>query len=341
MTDNRRRPNGLPTVVAAVMVWMGVMVLAPGGVAAVTMETLQRFTALSQGAGRLIQGSDGKLYGTTLVGGAADGGTVFRVNPDGTALEVLHAFACPSDGCNPVAGLTAGRDGKLYGTTQSGGGAGGGTVFRLNPDGTAFEVLHAFAFPCDIGGCFPVADLTAGSDGKFYGTTQGDGGAGGGTVFRLNPGGTAFEVLHAFDCESGCGPQAALTAGSDGKFYGTTFRGGTGGGGTVFRLNPDGTAFEVLHSFACGSNGDGCIPFAGLTASSDGKFYGTTFTGDAGGGGTVFRLNPDGTAFEVLHAFACESEGCNPFAGLTAGSDGKFYGTTTGGGAGAGAPSFG
>jgi uncharacterized repeat protein (TIGR03803 family) len=106
-------------------------------------------------------------------------------------------------------------------------------------------------------------------------------------------------------------------------------------------LNPDGTAFEVLHSFACGSNGDGCIPFAGLTASSDGKFYGTTFTGDAGGGGTVFRLNPDGTAFEVLHAFACESEGCNPFAGLTAGSDGKFYGTTTGGGAGAGAPSFG
>ncbi len=234
----------------------------------------------------------------------------------------------------PCAGLTAGSDGKFYGTTQDGGAAGGGTVFRLNPDGTAFEVLHAFT--CASDGCTSLAGLTAGSDGKFYGTTRGGGAAGGGTVFRVNPDGTAFEVLHAFICESdGCFPSAGLTAGSDGKFYGTTSCGGGRGGGTVFRLNPDGTAFEVLHTFTCGS--DGCVPAAGLTAGSDGKFYGTTDGGGAAGGGTVFRLNPDGTAFEVLHAFTCESgDGCGPDAGLTAGSDGKFYGTTRFGGGGGG-----
>jgi uncharacterized repeat protein (TIGR03803 family) len=313
--------------------------LNPNGTA---FEVLHAFACASDwcGAAGLTAGSDGKFYGTTQVGGAAGGGTVFRLNPDGTAFEVLHAFACESDGCLPHAGLTAGSDGKFYGTTFAGGAGGSGTVFRLNPNGTAFEVLHAFA--CASDGCSSSASLTAGSDGKFYGTTQSGGAAGGGTVFRLNPDGTAFKVLHIFACPNprdprqshGCSPSASLTAGSDGKFYGTTQVGGAAGGGTVFRLNANGGAFKVLHALACASDGCGA---AGLTAGSDGKFYGTTQVGGAAGGGTVFQLNPDGTAFKVLHAFVCASgDGCAPRAGLTAGSDGKFYGTTVGGGDGGG-----
>jgi uncharacterized repeat protein (TIGR03803 family) len=131
---------------------------------------------------------DGNFYGTTFSGGTASGGTVFRLSPDGATFEVLHAFSCESDGCNPFAGLTAGPDGKFYGTALGGGAASEGTVFRLNPNGTGFEVLHSFA--CERDGCFPSAGLTAGSDGNFYGTTQ-VGGGGGGTIFRLAPGGVS------------------------------------------------------------------------------------------------------------------------------------------------------
>jgi uncharacterized repeat protein (TIGR03803 family) len=297
-------------------------------------EVLHVFTSCEEGCGPiagLTAGGDGKFYGTTIGGG----GTVFRLNPDGTGFEVLHSFSCESDGCQLFAGLTAGRDGKFYGTAELGGAAGGGTVFRLNPDGTEFEVLHSFTCGSDDDGCIPDGSLAEGRDGKFYGTTVAGGAGFWGNVFRLNPDGTGFEVLHSFSCESdGCIPFAGLTAGSDEKFYGTTTEGGAAFGGTVFRLNPDGTGFEVLHSFSCES--DGCSLFAGLTAGSDGKFYGTTGTGGVAGGGTVFRLNPDGTAFEVLHAFACDSGGCLPSGALTAGNDGNFYGTTSVGGGGGG-----
>ena len=309
-------------------VWIGATVLAPGGAVAVTFETIQQFSAVQGVYGRPIQGSDGKLYGA--------GSAVFRVSPDGTAFEVLHAFSCETDGCGSGASLTAGRDGRLYGTTFNGGPDGGGTVFRVNPDGRAFEVLHAFI--CATDGCAsvegsdlsgPGPSLTEGRDGKFYGTASTGGPAGGGTVFRVNPDGSAFEVLHAFTCDDWCTPIGGLTAGRDGKFYGTTYANGDiAFGGSVFRVNPDGTGFEVLHVFGCD---DGCFPIADLTEGRDGKFYGTTQFGGARFRGTVFRLNPDGTGFQVLHAFSC-AEGCNPVGGLTAGSDGKFYGTTLSGG---------
>src|SRR5215510_10868972 len=107
MTDNRR-PKGLPIVAAAVAVWIGVMVLAREEAVAFPIETLQKFTRVDGVSDRLIQGRDGKFYGTSDHGGAAGGGTVFRLNPDGTAFEVIHSFCGESDAfaCGPTAGLT-------------------------------------------------------------------------------------------------------------------------------------------------------------------------------------------------------------------------------------------
>jgi uncharacterized repeat protein (TIGR03803 family) len=280
----------------------------------------------------LTQGSDGKFYGTTVSGG----GTAFRMNGDGTGFEILHFFNCSVDGCQPVAGLTQGSDGKFYGTAQALGALAGGTTFRMNADGTGFQVLHAFN--CSVDGCQPVAGLTQGSDGKFYGTAQARGALAGGTTFRMNADGTGFEVLHAFNCSDGCFPSAGLTQGDDGKFYGTTLRGAGFGVGTAFRMNADGTGLDVIHILGCGT--DGCAPAAGLTQGSDGKFYGMANGGGALRGGTAFRMNGDGTAFQVLHAFNCSVDGCGPLAGLTQGSDGKFYGTTPHGGAFGGGTAF-
>ena len=55
---------------------------------------------------------------------------------------------------------------------------------------------------------------------------------------------------------------AGLTQGSDGVFYGTTYRGGSNDAGTVFKLNPNGTGYTLLHNFL--TNGvDGQNPAVG------------------------------------------------------------------------------
>lgn len=93
----------------------------------------------------LIEGNDGALYGTTRQGGSANGGTVFKVNKDGTGYGVLHSFSNTSgDGDNAYASLTEGTDGALYGTTTIGGSDGIGTVFKVNKDGTGYAILRSF-----------------------------------------------------------------------------------------------------------------------------------------------------------------------------------------------------
>jgi uncharacterized repeat protein (TIGR03803 family) len=233
----------------------------------------------------LIQGSDGNFYGTTGAGGANDDGTVFEITPGGTKT-VLHTFAkTGSDGQTPYAGLIQGSDGDFYGTTYTGGSAGFGTVFKVAPDGTE-TVLYSFAGGSD--GANPYAGVVQGSDGNFYGTTYAGGSNGLGTVFKLTPSGTET-VLYSFagGSSDGANPEAGLIQASDGNFYGMTYRGGSSGLGTVFKLTPAGTE-TVLHAFAGSS--DGANPWADLVQGSDGNLYGSTFAGGASAHGTFFKV---------------------------------------------------
>src|SRR5262249_27916838 len=150
----------------------------------------------------------------------------------------------------------------------------------LSPAGV-LTTLHAF--DCSVSGeptdCGPTALLQA-SDGNFYGATSGSGASGGGTVFKLTPGGV-FTTLHIFDCNTeGCFPAAALIQARDGSLYGTTTRGGAFGGGTVFKRTPGGT-LTTLHAFDCST--EGCNVGGALLQASDRNFYGTTPLGGASG----------------------------------------------------------
>jgi uncharacterized repeat protein (TIGR03803 family) len=267
----------------------------------------------------LIQGSDGDFYGTTLAGGTANTGAIFKITPSGTET-LFYSFAA-----TPYAGLVQGSDGNIYGTTASGGTSNRGTVFKITPSGTE-SVL--FSFPA--GSSDPYTGLIEGSDGNFYGTTGAGGASDAGTVFKITPSGTET-VLHAFPKVGSDGqtPYAGLIQGSDGNLYGTTYFGGANGFGTVFKVTPSGTE-TVLYSFGGGS--DGANPYADVIQGSDGNFYGTTYNGGAGGRGTVFKITPSGTE-TVLYSFGGGSDGANPEAGLTQGSDGNFYGATYLGGA--------
>src|ERR1035438_5459485 len=199
----------------------------------------------------------------------------------------------------------------------------------------SLTTLYSF---CSQTGCTDGTDptwLIQGTDDNFYGTTAGGGANGGGTFFKMTPGGT-LTPLHSFcsqSCTDGSSP-VALIQGTDGNFYGTTPYGGANGqGGTVFKITPNGN-LTTLYSF-CSQTGctDGTEP-RWLIQGTDGNFYGTTQVGGANNEGTVFKITPNGT-LTMLYSFSfCSpcTEGFLPGA-LVQGTDGNFYGTTYDGGA--------
>jgi uncharacterized repeat protein (TIGR03803 family) len=203
----------------------------------------------------LIFDQVGNLYGTTQYGGnlnhcrGTNGcGLVFELTPnaDGSWKEkVLHSF-CPlelcDDGAFPLDNLIFDQAaGNLYGTTNSGGAAWDGLVFQLIPngDGTWKEkVLHAFT---GRDGSAPYGNVTFDRSGNLYGTTQGGGAYGAGTVFKLVldlQGGWHETVLHSFRDHPGAFPYAGVIFGPSGNLYGTTYGNFNATFGSVFEIVP-------------------------------------------------------------------------------------------------------
>jgi len=190
----------------------------------------------------LIQAADGNFYGTTGLGGAHAGGTVFKITSGG-AVTIIHSFGGFNDGAYPQAGLIQSTDGNLYGTTVGGSSTTGtlndGIVFKMSTAG-AETILHSFGSVTNDG-IGPVASLVRGTDGNFYGTTSAGGSASKGTTFKITSAGSVT-ILHSFGDGSvtndGSDPEACLIQATDGNFYGTTAGGGASNLGTVFKLVP-------------------------------------------------------------------------------------------------------
>jgi uncharacterized repeat protein (TIGR03803 family) len=302
--------------------------MSPDGSGFTVLGNFDYYTVGGLPQAPLLLGADAKLYGTCQYGGNGHYGTVFKLNQDGTGFVALQNFDYSTSGAYPQSSLVQGTAGTLYGTAVNGGSSYGGTVFKLNPDGTGFTVLDDFYYATT--GSALYGGLVQGADGALYGTAAYGGSGGYGTVYRLNTDGTGLTVLQNFDYSTSGGyPQAGLLQGADGKLYGTTTAGGTGGVGTVFRLNTDGTGFVVLLNLDASTTG--YYPYGRLLQGTDGTLYGTAEAGGNGNAGTIFALNPDGTGFSVLYNFDT-STGAYPYGGLIQGADGNLYGTTSQGG---------
>jgi len=233
------------------------------------------------------------LYGMTSEGGTRDWGTIFKVNKDGTGYQVLHNFTdSPSDGGSPWGSLVKWGD-YLYGFTNYGG-------------------------------------TSAGSSGFFSGD---------GTVFRIKTDGSEFKVLHSFsynDPTSGAWPNGTpLIVGSGSTqpvFYGMTFCGGQNDDGSLFKLNLDGTGFQVIHFFS-DNTWDGCNPRRGALLAIGSMLYGMTSSGGANDEGTIFRVRTDGSGFTLLHS--CSGAGgdvWSPDGSLIQGPGSTLYGMAHSGG---------
>lgn len=309
---------------------------------------------MNPSAGLTVSG--GRLYAVMSAGGSGGSGTILAVNADGSDLAVVHSFSQaasdPSnqamtngDGICPAGRLVLSGN-VLYGAAQRGGSGGGGTVFKLNTDGSGFATL--LDFPATVSNDPRPNGLMLSGD-TLYGTAMNGGTNWNGAVFRLNTDGSGFSVIHTFSQASydlsvqnvtnsdGINPAASLV--SDGNsLYGTAKYGGVGGGGTVFKLNTDSSGFTTLHSF---TSRDGQTPSSEPLLSGN-TLYGTTSGGGDAGSGSVFKINTDGSGFATLHSFSAtafnpqnmgqtNSDGAQPSAGLVL-SGGTLYGAASGGG---------
>jgi uncharacterized repeat protein (TIGR03803 family) len=183
------------------------------------------------------QGTDGNLYGTANVGGSKGYGVVYKMTSAGK-ITILHNFlGGATDGCYPAGTLTQGNDGNFYGVTWACGAHGttgkGGTVYKISPSGATYSILYSF---CAVAYCtdgnLPLAGLTLGTDGNFYGTSGG-GTKNAGTIYKITPAGVRTSLYNF--CDPTCNGYytgTPLVQHTNGKFYGNTS--GNSLGGAVF-----------------------------------------------------------------------------------------------------------
>ena len=329
-------------------------------------STIRQFTGADGAypAGQLLAPGDGFLYGSTAGGGVDGEGTLFKIDAGSTSYMLLATFSGESGavpGSGPRGALSVGLDGQLFGTTEAGGVARNGTIFKVTTLGE-FTSLAAFT---NTTGWNPIGAPLYSATGVVFPNQYG-GVAGHGTVMELSPvgvpvvqsafpatvGAPAGSLVEASGTRFGLSEDrrffsvpdssppfsfATLSAsigtgaeeladGYDGFLYGTSKFGGASLKGTVFRLTLAGAA--TLRATFTGTNGEG--PNAPLAFGADGIF-GTTEKGGSANSGTIFKLTADG-ALTTLFSFP--STGIRrPTAGLVAGVDGSFYGTTSLGGA--------
>ena len=267
--------------------------------------------------------------------------------------QILHSFGSVSrDGSAPSTSLALSGN-TLYGATASGGTNGNGTIYKINTDGTGYGILRSLVnSPSPQGGMVVIGDT-------LYGTTFTGGEARNGTVFKINTDGSDFVELHSFSAtvptvfganDDGNRPQGDLA--TDGyTLYGTARYGGANGNGTIFKINIDGSDFEVIKTFsatflgtnnvsgsplASGTNLDGAYPIAGLVLDGN-TLYGTTYHGGTSNG-VIFSLQTDGSDFSVLKYFPVTTgsgtnrDGAAPIGGLALSGD-TLFGVAVGGGA--------
>lgn len=241
------------------------------------------------------QMSDGNLYGTSFIGGSSNLGTVYKYDlsagPGACGKAVVHnnSIGSSASGAGNYANVNELSDGKLYAAYSYGGNtAGWGQIIRMNKDGSAVEVLKNFNWTSATVPYTLAAQLNAGDGIVPVSAT------------------TRYDGAH---------PYGFVAEGADGKIYGTCVRGGTFDHGVIWRMDKDGSDYEIIH--ACDSrflstrvNGLGIpitsgawgitIPWGNIAQDQLGRIYFTGYNGGEENFGGLCRVNADGSNVQLL-----------------------------------------
>ena len=274
--------------------------LSPAGTGGWTEKVIYSFAGGADGSypnGPLTFDTAGNLYGTTVLGGAHNQGTIFELSPiggGGWTESVILACSLAS-GERPTGGVVFDSAGNLYTTASTGGSSDAGTVLRLKLVSGVWHagVIHTFLGSAD--GSEPLSGLTFQYP-RLYGTTQTGGSIGNGTAFVLVPrsgGAWTKHVLHNFGAfADGLYPSNPVTLNAAGDVFGVTGSGGTLGNGMAFELAVSGESLtEInLHNFGTGTDSGG--PAGGVVLDGAGNLYGTGHNGGSFGAGAVYEIVP-------------------------------------------------
>jgi uncharacterized repeat protein (TIGR03803 family) len=308
--------------------------------------------------GSLLMDKSGALYGTAWMGGAYGYGAVFKLTPSGAGYKESVIYS-PSSfaNANPNGGLTADKNGALYGAGWN------GDVFKLTPSGSHYKYTQIFHMPQGVEGGTPQGGLVVDSSGAIYGAGYYGGRHatncpiyGCGIIFKLTPSAHGYkDTLFSFGGGVlGHTPTSPVILDQNGNIYGTTGRGGLDpalcaaalhGCGVAFKLTPSASGFKESAIYYFGPKGKAATPTGGFLADNTGALYGATaFGGNVSehcdgpsqprGCGTVYKLTPTGSGYDesVLYRFRGGTDGVDPNSQLTADTGGSIYGVTNSGG---------
>jgi uncharacterized repeat protein (TIGR03803 family) len=250
-------------------------------------------------------------------GGAGDHGVTFFVDPATGAERPMHAYGgAPGDGSQPSSGIETTPEG-MWILTPRGGAHDRGALVRMDPETGATEVAHSFSGP---DGAEPFGRVTRSGPRTLYGMTTSGGSADAGVVFAYDPVAIDLRVLHEFGPGPANGerPHHGKLVGGPGNapVWGLTEAGGAHGRGVLFSVAPDGSAFQVHHSFGAEPT-DAAGPRGSLTRVGE-QLYGLSSEGGRWGLGSVFRIGDDGRGYEVVASFGGSEAGAFPHDSLTA-----------------------
>jgi uncharacterized repeat protein (TIGR03803 family) len=261
-----------------------------------------------------------QMWAVTTYGGATNGGTIFKMNPDGSGFTVDFEYTCTlTSGCHPMGNLMQASDGYLYGTCFDGGQYYSCTIDRYDPLTHTYIDVYDF----DISnGDYPRSGLIEAYNGKLYGVASS--GCTGGVLYSLDLATLTYTPEHCFDAPTGYFPWGAPII-TNNIIYGLTTYGGTGDG-VLYNFDIASGAYNVLYNFSTGS-----APRGSLIRASNGLLYGMTYGGGTNNIGTIFSFDPLTNLHTILHSFTA-MDGSQPEGTLMQAADGKLYGVTGVGG---------
>lgn len=307
------------------------------------------FNVAGSSINSLIQINNGKIYGSTNLGGSDNNGVIFEFDLTSNLIsKVIDLTDSPS-------GRLISSNGLLYSVAR--GATLGGVIIeidiqnstineKVNFDSYSLTVgsslskdllfyavsegtfgLFGFTPPNgitklgDLNGMYevsPIGEPIRRTNEKIYGLTDK-----GLFEFNSQTNSNFYELPFSYP-NSGGEPRGSLTQHPNGNFYGVTQRFGENNLGVIFEFNPNSNSYKKLTDFNGALNG--AVPYSDLALAKNGKLYGTTFNGGIYNEGVIFEVDPHSNNLVSKKVDLKDAIAGRPGQGLFAHSNGKLYG---------------
>jgi|GEM_PF-4496294 len=277
----------------------------------------------------LLRAGDGMFYGVCPGGGANSKGVAFKFNPITNAYTLLKAFS-DNDGAYPNTTPTEGADGYIIGGCPNYGLNNAGSIWKIKKDGSSFSVLKQMDLA--VTGNRPCRNLYIHTDGFMYGLMSGYGPTNAGTFFKMQQDGSSFTVLRS-DFDGGSQAISLIYKEDSTKFYLVFGYGGSGSGGILATVSPDGNNYKRIYAFDYQAEGyapiNRPVVITNTSSSQYANAFGVTLSGGLNGNGNLFSYKPalPNQRHTVVHNFK-DADGYSPAgrAEPILGSDDWLYG---------------